>query len=80
MSLVVRKPVFWVSDLVRHKLGCAITEYGKRLEISDLGRRGINCTIQVAKTKALICFFVFAYAKKRFSHGEAQIAVLLVIF
>ena len=28
MSLVVRKPVFGVSDLVRHKPGCAITEYG----------------------------------------------------
>ena len=26
MSLVVRKPVFGVSDLVRHKPGCAVTE------------------------------------------------------
>ena len=26
MSLVVRKPVFGVSDQVRHKLGCTITE------------------------------------------------------
>ena len=39
-----------------------------------------NCTIQVAKTKALIgfavtaklmCAFVFAWAKMRFSHGAA---------
>ena len=39
-------------------------------------------TIQVAKTKALIsfavtakliCFFVFAYAKSRFSHDAAHI-------
>ena len=28
MSLVVRKPVFGVSDLVRHKPGCAVTEDG----------------------------------------------------
>ena len=36
MSLVVRKPVFRVSDQVQNKPGCAITEYGYRLEISDL--------------------------------------------
>ena len=34
MSLVLRKPVFGVSGLVRHKPGCAVTEGGKRLEIS----------------------------------------------
>ena len=28
MSLVVRKPVFGVSDQVRHKPGCTITEDG----------------------------------------------------
>ena len=28
MSLVVRKPVFRVSDLVRHKPSCAVTEDG----------------------------------------------------
>ena len=39
----------------------------------------MNCTIYVAKTKALISFanliyvFVFAYAKSRFSHNEAHI-------
>ena len=41
----------------------------------------MDCTIRVAKTKALIsfavtakliCVFVFAYAKIRFSHNEAQ--------
>ena len=41
MSLVVRKPVLGVSDQVRHKPGCAVTEDGLRLEISDLGSRGI---------------------------------------
>ena len=37
----MRKPVFVVSDQVRHKTGCPATENGKRLEILDLGSRGI---------------------------------------
>ena len=41
----------------------------------------MDCTIRIAKTKALIsfavtakliCVFVFAYAKSRFSHNEAH--------
>ena len=77
-SLVLRKPVFGVSDLVRHKPGCTATEDAYRLEISDLGSRGIHGTFRVAKTKALIsfrvtakliCVFVFAYAESRFSHN-----------
>ena len=36
MSLVLRKPVFGVSDQVRYKAGCTATEDGQRLEISDL--------------------------------------------
>ena len=32
----------------------------------------MDCNIYVAKTKALICVFVFAYAKSRFSHDAAQ--------
>ena len=48
-----------------------------KLEISDLGGRGIY----VAKTKVLIsctvtaqliCAFVFAYAKSKFSHDAAH--------
>ena len=44
----------------------------------------MDCTIGVAKTKALIwfaitakliCVFVFAYAKSRFSHNEAQLII-----
>ena len=35
------KTNFLVSDLVQHKLGCTATEYGLRLEISDLERTGI---------------------------------------
>ena len=82
MSLVVRKPVFGVSDQVQHKPGCPAIEDDYRLEISDLGSRGIF-TIRAAKTNALIsfaviakliCAFVFAYAKSRFSHNEAKIS------
>ena len=49
-----------------------------------LYRKQRDCTIRVAKTKTLIsfavtakliCVFVFAYAKSRFSHNEAQIIV-----
>ena len=74
----MRTPVFGVSDKVPHKPGCAVTEDVERLEILDLESRGIR----VAKTKALIsfavtakliCVFVFAYAKSRFSHDEAHI-------
>ena len=74
-----------VSDLVQHKPGCTATEDGKRLEILDLESRGI-CTIYVAKTKALIsfavtakliCVFVFAYAKRWFSHDVAQLTETL---
>ena len=34
-----------VSDLVRHKPGCTATEDGWRLEISDLGSRGIVLSV-----------------------------------
>ena len=53
-----------VSDLVRHKPGCTATEDGLRLDFSDL------------LTMKLICPFVFAYAKSRFSHDVAQIIQL----
>ena len=79
----MRKPVFGASDQVPHKPGCTTTEDGLRLEISNLGSRGI-VLIRIAKTKALIsfavtakliCVFVFAYAKSRFSHNEALISL-----
>ena len=75
MSLVVRKPVFGFSDQVRHS-------HRKWLEACNFGfRKKRNCTIRMAKTKELIsfavtakliCVFVFAYAKSRFSHDAAQ--------
>ena len=41
MSLVVRKPVFGISDQVRHKSDCTASEDGYRLENWDIGSRGI---------------------------------------
>ena len=41
MSRVMRKPVFRASDQVQHKQGCTTTGDGQRLEILDLGSRGI---------------------------------------
>ena len=35
-------------------------------------RKYRDCTIYVAKTKGLICGFVFAFAKSRFSHDTAH--------
>ena len=49
----MRKPVFGISDQVRHKPGCEATENDYRLEISDKKR---DCTIRIAKTKALISY------------------------
>ena len=48
----------------------------------------MDCTISVAKTKALIsfavtakliCVFVFAYAKSRFSHDKAQFTLHVIL-
>ena len=45
MSLVVTKPVFGFFDLVPHKPVCTAIEDGTRLEISDLGSRGIVLSV-----------------------------------
>ena len=51
-------------------------------------RKKRDCTIPVAKTKALIsfavtakliCVFVFAYAKIRFSHDETEIFSMSIL-
>ena len=43
LSRIMRKPVLGLgfSDQAQHKPGCTTKEDGKRLEISDLGSRGI---------------------------------------
>ena len=56
--------------------------YRRWLDARNFGfRKSRDCTIRIAKTKALIsfavtakliCVFVFAYAKSRFSHDEAH--------
>ena len=81
----MRKLVFRVSDQVRHKPGCA--RHLRWLEARNFGfRKWRDCSIHIAKTKALIsfpvtvkliCVFVFAYAKSQFSHDAAHISVLL---
>ena len=43
-----------VSEQVQHKPAYTSTEKSYKLDISDLSKR--NCTIRVAKTKALISF------------------------
>ena len=45
VRLVVRKTVFGIFDLVPHKPDCTSIEDGERLEISDLGRRGIVLSV-----------------------------------
>ena len=55
--------------------GCLTKEDGYRLEISGLGSTGVEKTkalISCAVTTQLICTFVFAFAKCRFSHDMAQ--------
>ena len=50
-----------VSEQVRHKPVCAVTEDAWRLEILDLESRGIKLQcICVAKSAKLICAFVLA--------------------
>ena len=46
LSLVVRKPVFGVSDQVPHKPGCTVTGDGERLEILDLESRVIVLSME----------------------------------
>ena len=41
MCRIMRKSVFGVSDKIQYKAGCTATENGVRLEISDLGGRGM---------------------------------------
>ena len=46
MSGAARKPVFGVSNQVRHKPDCTATEDGQRLEISNLGSREIVLSVE----------------------------------
>ena len=62
-----KTPLSGVSDQVQHKPDCTTTEDGL-IEALNYGfRKQMECTIYVGETKALICGFVFAYAKCKFS-------------
>ena len=87
MSSVARKPVFGVFNQIRHNPGCQTTEDNKRLELSKFMKKR-DCTIYVAKTKALIscavtaqliCAFVFACAKSRFPHDAVHEFIVSVL-
>ena len=45
MGRNARKPVFGVSDKVRHKPGCTVTKDVQRPEILDLESRGIVLSV-----------------------------------
>ena len=86
-SRVVRKPVLGVSNQVRHKSAVYSQKMAGSLKISFGKKR--DCTICVAKTKALIscavtaqliCTFVFSYAISMFSHDAAQIMQKVYLF
>ena len=78
MSLCARKPTILVQTRSNtNRQDCTVTEAG------NFGfKKKRNCTIPIAKTKALISFaviakliyaFVFAYANCWFSHARAHI-------
>ena len=81
MMSVTRKPVFKVSDQADTNLAVQKQKMARGLKF----REERDCTIYLAKTKTLIscvataqliCAFVFAYAKNRFSHGVAHIGCI----
>ena len=67
----MRKPVFQVSDTKQPVHLQKMARGGN----FGFGKKR-DCTICVAKTKALISFFVFAYAKSRFSHDAAHLCIV----
>ena len=79
MSRVMRKPTFWFPTWCKQT---RLYSYRRWLEAWNFGfRKYRDCTIYVAKTKALIsfpvtakliCVFVFTYAKCWFSHDMAH--------
>ena len=88
MSLVMRKPVFRISDQISHKTSSTFTEGGQRLEISDLGSRGIDYLCRENKgadqlrsycaVDLRLCFPI--YAKSLFSHDAYFRIIFLKIY
>ena len=69
-SLVVRKSVLGVSDLVCHKPGCMVR--GLKFRMKEVEGFYYLCSENKGTTAKLICVFVSAYAKSWFSHNEAH--------
>ena len=80
MNCDTRKLVVGVSDQVRHKLACAPTENGYKLEISNLEEAKTKGLISFAVTAKLICAFDFTYLKHWFAHDAAQISAGVGIY
>ena len=75
----MRKPTFWFLTRSDTKVAVQSQKIAKGLNFGFRKKR--DCTIYVAKAKALIsfavtakliCVFVFAYAKHWFSHDAAH--------
>ena len=73
----MRKPVFGVSEQVRHKPGCAVTEDGEGLQrVEGLNypcskNKGADQLHGYREADLRLCFRICK--KKRFSHDAAQI-------
>ena len=61
MSRNARKTVFWVSDPVRHKTACTVTEAGQKIGISDLRRTGI---VLCSEIKGADLRLIFSHRQK----------------
>ena len=80
MSRVMRKPTLWFPTWSDTNQAVQLQKMARSLKFRFIGSRG-DYIIRVTKTKALIsfavtakliCVFVFAYAKRWFSHDAAQ--------
>ena len=71
ISLVVRNPVFCLSDLFRHKPGCTATEDSQSLEISDLGSRwvGLRLCFRIFKNPVFLLAAHIAINENSFTKG-----------
>ena len=72
-----------ISDLGSRRIrsrSITIDRYHKGLEVEvDIRVAKTKALISFAVTAKLICAFVFAYAKSRFSHNEAHIVTVVFL-
>ena len=67
--MCVRKPTIWVSNHVRHKPVCTVTEAGQKLEMLEFSTIR---EIKALTSFAVICVFVFHSADFWFSYAAVQ--------